>query len=89
MKKLIIAVMMFGMVGVASASHVVSGVKGVHLGTEAPNFGGVVASVALVGAYVMQSNAQGVLPCHSRPDVKIDKGGYVGYSTDCEVNGFK
>ena len=45
--------------------------------------------VLLVMAHaVTVSNAQGVLSCHSRPDVKIDRGGYNVMATDCEVNGF-
>ena len=75
-------------IGVAQASHVVDGVPGKHIGTDVRS-AGIGLSIGLVLAAVGQSNAQGVLPCHSKPNVKVSKGGYSFTKTDCSVNGFK
>lgn len=102
MKKLMIvltAVIGLGMMSAASATPVIDGgyaiVDGKKFALKDNTFKANMRALAGIGmlgvmvAYVAQSQAQGVLPCHSRPDVKIDRGGYVVYATDCEVNGFK
>lgn len=92
MKKLLIAITaLFMCVGVANAGHIdpVTGTKGLHTGTHVQSFGlGFAAGIVM--AAVGQSNAQGVLPCHSRKDVKVKMKGNNSYymATDCEVNGF-
>jgi len=93
-KNMIIAimVMMFFAFGTANASHYVDEAETILGGHGNTSTGqAVMAGVVAMVMYdaISTSNAQGVLPCHSKPDVKIDKGGYVVYATDCEVNGFK
>ena len=54
-------------------------------------FGQKFPAFLVVADAIATSNAQGVLPCHSKPNVKqtAPGGGYSYYVTDCEANGFK
>lgn len=72
----------------ALSAHVVNGVPGGHMTSGIQKVGAGVVALVFADA-IMKSNAQGVLPCHSKPNVVIDKGGYKVTATDCEVNGFK
>lgn len=52
----------------------------------------VIGRLMLLGtAYFALSSSieQGLLPCHERKNVLIDKGGYQVEQTYCQVNGFK